>query len=166
MWRTPSLIGGHKSQQSNGFHTPKLNELQVIRKSNHGATWISNEEAKVEKQFFKSRSSIRMDWNLILKTEWTYCTLKKKEFVRSIESIVDGITSLPRQATIICLMIHGVELMIKAKDMVATDRVTASSTFTCIKWRLHNNDNYIRTFMMIGAFITLQYPGVQWLLHS
>lgn len=39
-------------------------------------------------------------------------------------------TSLPRHATMICLMIHGVELIMNAKDMVATDRVTASSTFT------------------------------------
>jgi hypothetical protein len=30
----------------------------------------------------------------------------------------------------ICLMIHGVELIMNAKDMVATDRVTASSTLT------------------------------------
>ena len=37
-------------------------------------------------------------------------------------------TSLPRQETIICLMIQGVQLMTNASDIVATALVTDSST--------------------------------------
>ena len=39
-------------------------------------------------------------------------------------------TSFAKQATIICLMIHGVELITNANERVATVLVTASSTST------------------------------------
>ena len=69
----------------------------------------------------------------------------------------------------ICLMIHGVELMMKAKDMVATDLVTASSTFTFICFFFsflcgadaRNRVSLVITIIIISRLRTLQYPSVQ-----
>ena len=44
----------------------------------------------------------------------------------------------------ICLMIHGVELIMNAKDIVATDRVTASSTLTFIIKNKNKNLSFCR----------------------
>ena len=61
-------------------------------------------------------------------------------------------------------MIHGVELITNANDMVATDLVTDSSTFTFVK------DMVVITRQVFKEKKkkkknTLQYPSVQWSLQ-
>lgn len=59
-------------------------------------------------------------------------------------------------------MIHGVELITNAKDMVATDLVTDSSTLTLCERCGRNNTIHV---LKEKRKNTLQYPSVQWSLQ-
>lgn len=141
MCRAPSLIGGQSSQQRNGFQTPRLNELQVITKSNHGTT-LGNPNCNIHRSTIanpccaSSIGSSFSSFNDLCRCQFSnfdsFSSTLFHPYILSMKNVKNQLelTSLPRHATMICLMIHGVELIMNAKDMVATDRVTASSTFT------------------------------------